>query len=59
MLRDPEGHALRRAALERWERELVRPLIEGLLDRIAPLGRADLVRDVGHGKSKRGFRRVR
>lgn len=40
------SHAFRRSALERWEVELIRPEIERLLDRIAPLGRADLVRDV-------------
>jgi cytochrome P450 len=40
------SHAFRRSALERWEAELIRPEIEALLDRIAPLGRADLVRDV-------------
>jgi cytochrome P450 len=40
------SHAFRRSALERWEAELVRPEIEALLDVIAPLGRADLVRDV-------------
>ncbi|MDJ0851362.1 MAG: cytochrome P450 [Myxococcota bacterium] len=40
------SHAFRRAALERWERELVRPVIEELVDRFAPSGRADLVRDV-------------
>jgi cytochrome P450 len=40
------SHAFRRSALERWEAELIRPEIEDLLDRIAPLGRADLVRDI-------------
>jgi cytochrome P450 len=40
------SHAFRRSALERWEAELIRPEIEALLDVIAPLGRADLVRDV-------------
>lgn len=40
------SHAFRRSALERWEAELIRPEIDRLLDRIAPLGRADLVRDV-------------
>ena len=38
--------AFRTAALDRWERELIRPTIAQLLDDIAPLGRADLVRDV-------------
>lgn len=40
------SHAFRRSALERWEKELIRPEIDDVLDRIAPLGRADLVRDV-------------
>ena len=40
------SHAFRRSALERWERELVRPLMNELVDAIAPLGRSDLVRDV-------------
>ncbi len=40
------SHAFRRVALERWERELVRPVIDELVDGFAPLGRADLVRDV-------------
>ncbi len=40
------SHAFRASALARWERELIRPAIEGLLDAVAPRGRADLVRDV-------------
>ncbi|MGZ4734341.1 MAG: cytochrome P450 [Acidimicrobiia bacterium] len=40
------AHTFRASVLERWDAELVRPVIDGLLDRIAPLGRADLVRDV-------------
>jgi cytochrome P450 len=40
------AHAFRASVLERWDAELVRPVIDGLLDRIAPLGRADLVHDV-------------
>lgn len=40
------SRAFRTAALERWDQELVRPTIAELLDAIAPLGRADLVRDV-------------
>ena len=40
------SRAFRAAALERWERELVRPTIEALVGSIAPLGRAELVRDV-------------
>jgi cytochrome P450 len=37
------AHAFRRSALERWRDELITPLIDSLLDAIAPLGRADLV----------------
>jgi cytochrome P450 len=40
------AHAFRASALERWDAELIRPAIERLVDRIAPAGRADLVRDV-------------
>ena len=40
------SHAFRRSALERWEDELIVPTITELLDRIAPLGRADLVEAV-------------
>ena len=40
------AHAFRASALERWDAELVRPAIDSLLDEIAPLGRADLVRDI-------------
>ena len=40
------AHTFRASVLERWDAELVRPVIGSLLDRIAPLGRADLVRDV-------------
>ena len=40
------AHAFRASALERWDAELVRPAIDALLDDIAPVGRADLVRDV-------------
>jgi cytochrome P450 len=40
------AHTFRASVLERWDAELVRPVIDGLLDRIAPLGRADLVHDV-------------
>ena len=40
------AHAFRASVLERWDAELVQPVIHELLDRIAPLGRADLVRDV-------------
>jgi cytochrome P450 len=38
--------AFRASQLERWGDELIRPTIQTLLDEIAPMGRADLVRDV-------------
>jgi cytochrome P450 len=38
--------AFRASVLERWDAELVTPVIGSLLDRIAPLGRADLVSDL-------------
>ena len=37
------AHAFRASVLDRWDAELVQPVIEGLLDDITPLGRADLV----------------
>jgi cytochrome P450 len=40
------SRAFRQSAVDRWEGELVRPIIDELIDAIAPLGRADLVRDV-------------
>ncbi len=40
------AHAFRASQLERWDESLVRPTIARLLDAIAPLGRADLVRDI-------------
>ena len=40
------SRAFRAAALERWERELVRPILDELVGSIAPLGRAELVRDL-------------
>jgi cytochrome P450 len=40
------SHAFRASALSRWERELIRPEIHGLLDAIEGQGRAELVRDV-------------
>jgi len=40
------SHAFRRAALDRWERDLVRPIMEELVDAVVAHGRADLVRDV-------------
>jgi cytochrome P450 len=38
--------AFRASQLERWDDELIRPTIQMLLDEIAPIGRADLVRDI-------------
>jgi cytochrome P450 len=38
--------AFRASQLERWDDTLVRPIIDRLLDAIAPLGRADLVTSV-------------
>lgn len=38
--------AFRASQLDRWDETLIRPSIESLLDEIAPLGRADLVRDI-------------
>ena len=38
--------AFRASQLEQWDDGLVRPIIASLVDAIAPLGRADLVRDV-------------
>ncbi len=40
------AHTFRASVLERWDAELVLPVIDGLLDQIAPLGRADLVQAV-------------
>lgn len=40
------SHAFRASVLRRWEDQLVRPVIDRLLDAVAPLGRADLVRDI-------------
>jgi cytochrome P450 len=37
------AHAFRASVLDRWDQQLVRPVIDALLDAIAPLGRADLV----------------
>jgi cytochrome P450 len=44
--RDLVAKAFRASALERWGTELIEPSIGELLDRIAPVGRADLVRDI-------------
>ena len=38
--------AFRRKALERWEHELVRPIVNGLIDRFLERGRADLIREL-------------
>ncbi|HEX2484052.1 MAG TPA: cytochrome P450 [Myxococcota bacterium] len=38
--------AFTKRALDRWERELVRPVVNGLIDRFAGRGRADLVREL-------------
>lgn len=40
------AHAFRASVLDRWDAQLVRPVIDELLDGIAPLGRADLVASV-------------
>ena len=40
------AYAFRRSTLERWRGELVEPVIEQLLDEVAPAGRADLVAEV-------------
>jgi cytochrome P450 len=40
------AHAFRASVLDRWDQQLVRPVIDELLDGIAPLGHADLVATV-------------
>ena len=40
------AQAFRPSALARWEEELIGPIIDGLLDDLAPKGRGDLVSDV-------------
>ena len=40
------AYAFRRSTLQRWRGELVEPVIGGLLDGIAPAGKADLVAQV-------------
>ena len=40
------AHAFRASQLEQWGDTLILPAIDRLLDDIAPLGRADLVRDI-------------
>ncbi|HEY8218119.1 MAG TPA: cytochrome P450 [Acidimicrobiia bacterium] len=44
--RDLVAKAFRASALEQWGTDLIEPTIHALLDRIAPLGCADLVADV-------------
>jgi cytochrome P450 len=39
-------HAFTKRALDRWERELVGPVVHGLIDRFIERGRADLVREL-------------
>src|SRR3954471_7149985 len=40
------AHAFRASVLDRWDAELVGPVIDELLDDVAPLGRADLVASI-------------
>ena len=40
------SHAFRASVLRRWDDELVRPVIDALLDSVAPVRRADLVSEV-------------
>ena len=40
------AHAFRRSTLERWRSELVEPVIDELLDAVAPAGRGELVAEV-------------
>ncbi len=40
------AHAFRASVLDRWDATLVRPVIDELLDEIAPLGAADLVASI-------------
>src|SRR5439155_25828897 len=46
MYRNLVARAFRASQLGRWDETLVRPMIDRLLDAIAPLGRADLVESV-------------
>lgn len=39
------AYAFRPSAMERWEDELIHPVIQGLLDEIAPKGEAELVEE--------------
>ncbi len=40
------AHAFRASVLDRWDATLIRPVIDDLLDEIAPLGAADLVASI-------------
>ncbi len=40
------AHAFRASVLDRWDAELVVPIIDELLDGVAPVGRADLVASI-------------
>ncbi|MCU1451218.1 MAG: cytochrome [Acidimicrobiales bacterium] len=40
------SHAFRQKALARWEDELVRAVVDALIDRVVDAGRAELVRDL-------------
>lgn len=40
------SHAFRPSALARWEHELIAPTVHRLIDRFAPVGRADLVAEL-------------
>lgn len=44
--RDLVARAFRPSAVERWGEELIRPTVVALLERLRPLGRADLVQDL-------------
>jgi cytochrome P450 len=46
--RELVSKAFRASSLERWGKELIEPTVTTLLDRIAPLGKADLVADFTH-----------
>ncbi|MER3453265.1 MAG: cytochrome P450 [Chloroflexota bacterium] len=46
--RDLVAGAFRPSALERWGDELIAPAVHGLLDAIAPRGRAELVAELTH-----------
>jgi cytochrome P450 len=46
--RDLVARAFRASALDRWGSQLIEPAVHGLLDRIAPRGKAELVADLTH-----------